>query len=91
MGFQVVTPCFLEWAYYKWGVPGVKNCNPTVIRDYLGGGNSNIFWNVHPENYLWKMFFTHFDFFAYFFSDVRGEINHLPQLYNPMGQIPGFF
>ena len=33
--------------------------NKVGQRRYLGGGNSNIFWNFHPEN--WGRFSTHFD------------------------------
>ena len=38
--------------------------NKVGQRRYLGGGNSNIFWNFHPEN--WGRFSTHFDEVIFF-------------------------
>ena len=40
---------------------------------HLAGGNSHIFWNVHPEN--WGRW-TQFDWIIFFWSGLK--LNHLP-------------
>lgn len=93
VGFQVVTPGFLEWAYYKWGVTMGLYCNPTVIRDFRSVvAVFKYFWNVHlPKIICGKCFSPILTFLHIFFQMFVVKSTTFPSYIIPWAKSLGFF